>query len=121
MQIVELEEHPDNEFRADLDDREYLFRFHYLERFDSWIMDLLDVAGAPIIEGLPVVLDKPLLSQVVDERRPDGDLMFVQLGNDDVPPGFVGFASKYILYYLTAEEMDEGAAIAAEATAEAAG
>jgi hypothetical protein len=105
MQIIELQQYPDYEFRTDLDDTEYLIRLHYLERFDSWLLDLLDANESPIVEGLPVVLDKPLLMQVVDPRRPKGDLMFAQLGEGDAPPNFDDFGTRYVLYYGTAEEL----------------
>lgn len=105
MQIIELEQYPDYEFRTDLGETEYLIRLHYLERFDSWLIDLLDSNEDPIIEGLPVVLGKPLLSQIVDVRKPAGDLIFLQLGNDNVPPNYDGFGTKYLLFFMTDEEI----------------
>ncbi len=110
MQIIELEQYPNIEFRTDLDDTEYVFRLHYLERFDSWLLDLLDKQALPIAEGLPVVLNKPLLSQIVDARRPAGDLMFMQLGDGNVSPTFEGFGTKFVLYYGTAAEIAAAAA-----------
>lgn len=105
MQLIEVEQYPEVEFPVDLGETEYILRFHYLERFDSWLLDVLDADSSPIAEGLPVVLNKPLLSQVVDPRRPAGDLLFIQLGSGDVPPSFEGFGTKFVFYFMTADEI----------------
>jgi hypothetical protein len=106
MQVIELEAYPDHEFRTDLGETEFLIRLHYLERFDTWLFDLLDSDETPIVEGLAVVLGKPLLSQLVDARRPEGDLVFTALGpiTNDLP-GFEDFTARVVLHYLTAEEI----------------
>ncbi len=116
MQIIELDQYPDYEFRTDLDDTEYLLRLRYLERFDTWLLDLCDSDEVAIVEGLPVVLSKPLLSQIVDSRRPAGELIFISLGDKTTEPNYEGINTKFVLYYLTAEELVEAAALVAEAT-----
>jgi hypothetical protein len=105
MQVIELDQYPDYDFRTDLGDVEFLIRLRYLERFDTWLLDLCDKDESPIAEGLPVVLNKPLLSQIVDPRRPAGELMFVSLGSNASSPNFDDFGKTFLLYYLTNEEI----------------
>ncbi len=109
-QNITLEAYPDTEFRLDLDDTEYVLRLQYLERFDSWTFDLLDSDESPIVQGMPVVYGKPLLSNIVDARKPAGDLVFTQQGSDTGSPTFDSFGANCQLIYLTAEELAEAAA-----------
>lgn len=73
-----------------LDGRDYVLTFSYNEREDRWYLSLYDDEDKPILLGLKLVSNFPLLRHYHwDERVPPGELMAVDLAtNLSPPPGF---------------------------------
>lgn len=70
-----------------LDGRDYLLRFAYNERAERFSLTLLDESEQPILRGLWLVANWPLLRRYrADTRIPPGELMVVDLTGDGSPP-----------------------------------
>ncbi len=72
-----------------LDGRDYLLRFSYNQRLDRYFLDLLDDEETPLVQGIRLVTNWPLLRHYRwDERVPPGELMAISLQTDVTPPRF---------------------------------
>jgi hypothetical protein len=70
-----------------LDGRDYILRFSYNERIQRWYVGICDEEGTPLLLGLKLVANWPLLRHYRhDPRLPPGELMAVDLTNDGSPP-----------------------------------
>lgn len=82
---------------------DFVIGIRYVERDDSWLFDLFDADDEPIVIGLKVVLLKPMLSQIVDERRPVGEFFFAEEGTTGIEAGFTDLGTRVKLYYVVAD------------------
>lgn len=70
-----------------LDGRDYLLRFSYNERIQRWYLGLYDESNTPLLLGLKLVANWPLLRHYRhDPRLPPGELMAIDLTSDGSPP-----------------------------------
>lgn len=106
----------DYEQTTTLDGRDYLLRFTFNEREGFWYMSMSDQDSSPIVTGLKVAVDFPLLKRVTDARRPPGTLMAKDLATVDVDidagekllaldPGLEELGARVLLVYFTAAEL----------------
>jgi len=79
--------------RTTLSGSDFVFAFEFNQAEGFWYFDLLDASEAPIVQGVKVVLDFPLLVDVTDPRRPLGDIVAldstgkgIDAGQDDLSP-----------------------------------
>lgn len=72
--------------RVQLDGTDFLLGFNYTEREDRFYLTVNDSTGSPIVGGLKVVENWPLLSRTSDSRRPLGDLFALDTIGEG-PPG----------------------------------
>lgn len=99
-------ENPNYEMRTRLEGRDYLLRFKYQERDCFWYLSLFDQDGIAIAEGLRIVTGIPLLSTVVDYRRPLGELFVIDQPADgqtvEVPrdPHFSDLGARHRIYFI---------------------
>jgi hypothetical protein len=71
-----------------LDGRDYVLTFRYSQREDRWYLSLADSEEIPILSGLKLVANWPLLQAYhYDTRVPRGELSAMDLSGDDTPPG----------------------------------
>jgi hypothetical protein len=70
-----------------LDGRDYLLRFAYNERAERFSLSIYDESDEPLIEGLWLVANWPLLRHYRhDARLPPGELWVSDLTGDGSPP-----------------------------------
>lgn len=89
-----------------LDGRDYLLRFSYNQRLDRYFLDLLDDEETPLVQGIRLVTNWPLLRHYRwDERVPPGELMAISLQTDVTPPRFgeLGEGRRVELTYFSTE------------------
>ncbi len=91
--------------RTVLDGREYGFRFQWNQRAAKWYMDLADAAGAPIVFGVKVVADFPLLRRLTDSRTPPGELFAMDRSRAGQDPGLSDFGTRVQLIYIPAADL----------------
>lgn len=71
-----------------LDGVDYVLGFRYNQREDRWYLSLADSEEIPILSGLKLVTNWPLLQAYhYDPRVPPGELFAMDLSGDDTPPG----------------------------------
>jgi len=90
--------------RSRLDGREYVIAFAWNAREARWFFDLSDENGEPIVEGVKVIPNFPLLRRVVDPRCPPGELAALDNTGDE-PILFADLGTRAILVYYTAAEL----------------
>lgn len=92
--------------RTQLDGRDYLLTFDWQQRTGLWRCALADADGA-LIATLVLVTDYPLIDRCVDERRPPGELFLRDSRGTTQDCGFSGLGTRFVLAYLTTEELAE--------------
>ncbi|HYQ47152.1 MAG TPA: hypothetical protein VER11_34515 [Polyangiaceae bacterium] len=71
-----------------LDGVDYVLSFRHSQREDRWYLSIADAEEVPILTGLKLVTNWPLLQAYrFDPRVPPGELMASTLTTDDSPPG----------------------------------
>lgn len=88
-----------------LDGEDYVLRFQWNARAGGWFLELADADGVPIVSGVRIVADFPLLRRVTDPRRPPGELIAADLSGQALDPGFAELGERVVLTYLDAEEV----------------
>ncbi len=74
--------------RTRLDGVDYILGFRYSQREDRWYLDISDSEEVPILSGLKIVANWPLLQAYrYDPRVPAGEIIATSLTTDDSPPG----------------------------------
>jgi len=103
--IVPIKNDPNHQLAITLDNVVFNLRFLYNETKDSWVMDIKDGNNTPIITGLRLVPNFPIIKQYVSPNLPKGD--FVCNGNFDIAEiTRKSFSSKeFQLLYLTEAEI----------------
>ncbi len=88
--------------RTQLDGRDFMFRFVWNQRDGHWSIDLADQDSIAIASGIKLVINRDLLATVVDDRRPPGTLVVIDLlGTNDVDPGFADLGDRFALEYVS--------------------
>lgn len=95
---------PDYTQRTILDGVEYILAFRWNGRAAKWFFSLYDQSGDPIVEGVKVVADFPLLRPVSDTRKPPGDLIALDTTGEGRDPGLGELGDRVILTYLDSTE-----------------
>lgn len=90
--------------RSRLDGREYVISFVWNARESRWFVELLDENADPIVSGVKVIPNFPLLRRVVDPRCPPGELAALDNAGDD-PIVFADLGTRAILVYYSAAEL----------------
>lgn len=93
-------------YEITLDGRDYVLRFVYDARPDTWHFDLLLPDETPLAEGVRIVTGIPLLKRHhdVEGRMPPGALVALDLGRDPVDPGF-DLAERHRLAYFSVDDL----------------
>ncbi len=99
-----------------LDGRDYIFRFLFNQREGTWFFSLADEEDAPIVEGVKVIVQLPLLRLVTDARRPPGILLALDTQAPETDfsaaqkttardPGLFELGERVLLLYFTEAEL----------------
>lgn len=86
-------------FRVELEAVEFNFDFRFNPRDNHWYFDLLDSESVAIRHGLKVVSNWPLLRTLIQQGRPDGEIVSVNPTDDD-DPRREDFGVESVLAYL---------------------
>jgi len=71
-----------------LDGVDYILGFRYSQREDRWYFSIYDSEENPILLGLKLVTNWPLLQAYrFNTLVPPGEIMAIDLTNDGTPPG----------------------------------
>ncbi len=99
----------ESEYLTTLDGLSLRLRFYWLERSSRWMFNVSDSLGAPLITGLALEPDAPLLSRywrAREEELPAGLLTLVKLSAEaGERPTFDDLPTAWALCYYTAEEL----------------
>lgn len=90
--------------RTTLDGRDYNLRFAWNQREERWYLDINAGDDTPLLVGVKLVTNWPLLlGRHADPRLPDGELMVRTTLRDDSPPGLndMGFGLRCELLYIS--------------------
>ncbi len=101
--------------RARLDDRDYTFEFWYSTRSGRYYLNLLDAEETPLVCGLKLVCNVPLLRfHHHKDGVPAGELIVTCATLDVTPPslGELGEGLRCELSYFTREELEAASAAA---------
>ena len=95
---------PSFTMRTSLDGVTFELTLTWNERESAWYLAIADSDGAVIRSGIRLALDWPLLRQVVDDRRPAGELYAIDVESTGVDAGREDLGGRVRLYYVTAAE-----------------
>jgi hypothetical protein len=94
--------------RVRLDGRDYNLRFAWNEREGRWYLSIFTDEDVPLILGIKIVTNWPLLRYYrSDPRVPPGEIMAMDLTPDGAPPGFDELAigkRVELVYFAVVEE-----------------
>lgn len=91
--------------RTELDGTPYALEFLWNARLGAWTLSLSTPDGDPIVSGIVIVSDWPLLRRYkYDPRVPRGELFAYDPTKVRSTPGYIDLGTLVPLYYFTAEE-----------------
>lgn len=91
--------------RVVLDGREYVLAFQWNQREAKWYLSISDQDGSPIVHGIKVVANFPLLRRLRDRRAPPGELYAQDRSGAGADPGLRDFGTRVILVYHPAADI----------------
>lgn len=89
--------------KTTLEGREFLLGFSYNQRIGRWYLSLYDETEAPLLLGLKLMTNRPLLRHYrADTRLPPGELIAVASDGSHGPPAIdeLGEGKRVELLYL---------------------
>ncbi len=86
-------------FRVILDGDTFDLRVLHNAREDIWYLDIRDSSGVAIKDGLKLVSQMPVTARIVDDRRPQGELLALDTTGLDVDAAFDELGSRVLLVY----------------------
>ncbi len=89
--------------RTILDGREYVLHLRWNGRSAKWFLSVLDQDESPIVQGIKIVADFPLLESAVDDRLPPGVLLALDTTQEGRDPGLTELGDRVVLVYQEAE------------------
>lgn len=82
-----------------LSQQRYTLELRYNLRMDRWILSVADAAGAPILVGIPMLIDRDLVSQYATLRLPPGPLFVMDETGKQLQAGLSSFFVDHVLVY----------------------
>jgi hypothetical protein len=98
---------PSYHFQHDLEGKTYDLEFNWNDRGGFWTMDLNDELGSPIITGVRVITDYPLLSDYRVDGVPPGVFIAYDTGGESKDAGVDDFGTRVLLIYRESTTVDE--------------
>jgi hypothetical protein len=102
---------PNQEFSAQLDGVEFVFRVLWNSVDESWYLELYTSDLRPVLLGQKICVGVPLLIDCSSTLKPAGELIAIDTENTDIDPGLDDFGedpARVQLVYLTAEDVEAG-------------
>ena len=96
---------PNYTFRTFLDGTPFRFTLIFNSRAQRWYISLFDDEGNAVRTSMPAVTEWLLLSSVVTDNRPLGDLAVIPQGQDDSEPLLGQLGNTALLDYLDQAEL----------------
>lgn len=87
-------------FRINLSGTTYTLHFRFNSRSQRWIMDVNDSSDNPIVQGIPVLINRDLFGQYDTLPLPDGVMFAVDNTGNDTQPTQYSFGLDHTLYYI---------------------
>lgn len=81
-----------------LDDVTYTLDLRWNRRAERWFLAISDADG-PIVSGMKVIVDRPLLTHVGSSRKPPGVLMALDTSGAGEDPGIDELGDRVLLMY----------------------
>lgn len=94
--------------KTNLEGREYVLVFSFNERIARWYLSILDETEEPLLQGLKLVANWPLLRHYrYDTRLPPGELVVLTTDGSTEPPSLdeLGPGKRAELVYLEAVDL----------------
>ena len=92
--------------RVELDGVTFLLDFAWNARLGQWLMSVYDAEAAPLVEGIGIASNWPLLRHHKwDTRMPAGELIATDLTETIEAPGYDELGTTVPLIYHTAAEL----------------
>jgi len=91
--------------RTALDGRDYILSFDWVQRLGHWLFAISDQDGSPIVSGIVLVTNWPLLRGVTDARIPRGHLVLDDTTGRNEDPDFSGLGVRFKLLYFSSAEL----------------
>ena len=93
------------EYVIDLDGADWVLRFRWSSRFDTWYLDVFDADEQPVALGVRLVLGVDLLA-TYPGAKPAGMLAVITLDKTPTDPGFGSFDRGHRLVYFEAADIE---------------
>jgi hypothetical protein len=90
------------EEQVELDGVVYGLKFAWNHRASGWFLSLAKQDGTPILSGLRIVADWPLLHYCSHPDKPGGNLMAMDTSGAGLDPGLTELGSRVLLMYQEA-------------------
>jgi hypothetical protein len=90
---------PRYSIRTELDGARYLFDLEWNDRAAAWFFSISDAEGVPLVSGVRVVIDLPLLDGFSNAALPPGVLFAADSMNMDLDPGRTDLGDRVQLVY----------------------
>lgn len=88
------------QFRITLTNVVYSMSLRYNGRMDRWILSIADIAGKPIISGIPLLINKDLLEQYPSLNVLAGKLIAIDVSQKFIQPTQFSFGNNNFLVYV---------------------
>lgn len=99
-QIPILVDTPSYSMRVTLTGVVFVLHFAYNGRIDRYYLSVHDVADNPIVTGMRVICDWPLMRKCRTTGRPRGEIVFSDLSGNAEPPGLHELGRRVLCYYV---------------------
>jgi hypothetical protein len=97
------------EQRTTLDGSDYLLNFAWNGREAAWYLSFSDAAGVPLVTGIKLVSNRPLLNRFrYVQGLPPGNVMAVDLSGQIAQAGYTDLSAGVSLVYFDLEELSGG-------------
>lgn len=94
--------------KTKLEGREFVLYFAFNQRIGRWHLSVFDEEETPLVQGLKLVVNWPLLRHYrYDSRLPPGELMALAQDGSHEPPGLgeLGEGKRVELIYLEVADL----------------
>lgn len=104
---IPLENNPSNIFISSVESLTFSFRVRWNSREESWRLDIREVDGTPIVQGLKLAPNQNLTIGYEDARLPSGNFYILDTDGLGSRPTLESLGDIQKLLYYTREEEDE--------------
>lgn len=97
--------YPSQSVDVAIDDQTYTLKTKWNERFSFWSFSIFDREASPIVTGIRLVRDYPLIGYLSLSQF-DGDFIFLRTYGTKEAPDFDSMGTDFTLVYVTGDELD---------------